>query len=545
MTDARRRPARAAVLALALLLAAAQAACMRGGRPPNPLDVVAPELDVDQERELGYEFDQAMQKDVRVVDDPVVAGFVNDLGRELLQGAGHQPHIYRFRVVQDPSLNAFALMGGYVYIHSGTLAAASSVDELAGVMGHEIGHVKLRHHARMEKQTQLPKLLSTLAGVAGAAVTGQPGILLASQGINVALELSFSREFESEADREGVRLAGAAGMRPDAMARFFERIVAVERADPERIPPYLYSHPDVEKRIDTVEMMARRVEVTPKDNDAMRAGFEAAKARLVQLQEGHGAPVISARPADADTEALLTAAETAASAEQHERAVELLRNAAQRAPSDPRISFRIGELEAQAGHDEEAAAAFRRTIEIDPTRALVFYRLGEVSKAQGDAQLAIYAFGQASRRAGEKGTLRARADWEVVKLTFPLVVESGLTGSSGSLLHRGLGAAVEHYPVGARQMTWWGSLGRRYLERAKELRARWLPPGATSGEELPIHIDDTYVHSTLDLPEPGATAGKWTLEIVLDNDVLLRRTVPVGVAPGPAATTPSHGAATL
>jgi Zn-dependent protease with chaperone function len=117
------------------------------------------------------------------------------------------------------------------------------VDELAGVMGHEIAHVKLRHHARMERQTQLPKLLSSLAGIAGTAVTGEPGILMASQGLNVALELHWSREFESEADREGLRLVGRTGLRPDAMARFFERIVAAQHSDPERIPPV--RHPDV------------------------------------------------------------------------------------------------------------------------------------------------------------------------------------------------------------------------------------------------------------------------------------------------------------
>jgi predicted Zn-dependent protease len=528
VTETGRRRARAAcVLALSLSLAAAPLACEKA-RQLDPLDVVAPQLDAEAERELGYEFDQALQKQVNVIDDPVVAGFVNDLGRSMLSVAGRQPFVYRFRVIPQESLNAFAIPGGFIYFHTGTLMAAGSLDELAGVMGHEIAHVKLRHFARMQEQGQLPKILSTLAGIAGAVVTGEPGILMASQGINVALELRWTREFESEADREGVALVAADGLRPDAMARFFERIVALQHGDPERIPPYLFSHPDVDKRIDTVEIMSRRVEAIPRDNGALRASFEAAKARLPQLLASKGAPVITAKPADAEAQSLLAAADAAAQAEDLERALELLRDAQEQAPSDPAVHFRIGELEAQRGNLDAAALAFRRTIELDPTRALVFYRLGEVTRDQGDAQMAIYAFEQASRRAGAAGSLRARADWQVVILTFPLVRESGLSKSAKD--EGELGLSVEGFPTGARELGWWGRLGPRYVERAEEMRARWLPPGATIAEDEPLRVKGDLATSVLELPEPGAAAGSWTLEIWLDRDVLLRRSVQVGDA---------------
>ncbi len=530
MTERRRRCTRAAVVALALtgLCSAALCGCTRGGRRLDPIEYVAPSLDADQERELGYEFDRAVQAQLRVIDDPRVAGFVNDLGRAILAGAGRQPHVYRFRVIDEASLNAFAVFGGYVYFHSGTLLAAGSVDELAGVMGHEIAHVKLRHYARMEKQTQLPKLLASLAGIAGAAVSGEPGVLLASQGLNVALELHWSREFESEADREGLRLVARAGLRPDAMARFFERIVAAQRGDPERIPPYLFSHPDVEKRIDTVEVLSRRVEIDEHSTDALRQGFSDAKRRLEFLLQSDGAPFLAPRPPEdpADAAALRAAAEAAEQDGDPGRALELLRDAAQRAPVDPGIQFRLGELEARSGRHAAAALACRRTLELDPTHALVFYRLGESTKALGDAQQAIYAFEQAARRAGSAGSLRARADWEVVKLTFPVVVESGLTGppDAGS---GPLGLPVERYARGARTLTWWGRLGPRYIEHAETLRARWLEPGATGGSDAPLHVDGVLVASSLELPAPGAATGDWTLEIRLEDDVVLRRGVPV------------------
>ncbi|HVH18944.1 MAG TPA: tetratricopeptide repeat protein, partial [Myxococcota bacterium] len=215
-------------------------------------------------------------------------------------------------------------------------------------------------------------------------------------------------------------------------------------------------------------------------------------------------------------------------AEDVERALELLRDAQEQAPSDPAVHFRIGELEAQRGNLDAAALAFRRTIELDPTRALVFYRLGEVTRDQGDAQMAIYAFEQASRRAGAAGSLRARADWQVVILTFPLVRESGLSKSAKDEAE--LGLSVEGFPAGARELGWWGRLGPRYVERAEEMRARWLPPGATIAEDEPLRVKGDLATSVLELPEPGAAAGSWTLEIWLDRDVLLRRSVQVGDA---------------
>jgi tetratricopeptide (TPR) repeat protein len=399
-------------------------------------------------------------------------------------------------------------------------------------MGHEIAHVKLRHHARMERQTQLPKLLANLAGIAGAVVTGEPGVMVASQGLNVALELHWSREFEAEADREGLRLVGHSGLRPDAMSRFFERIVAAQHRDPERIPPYLFSHPDVDKRIDTVAVMSHRVEITPHEHEELRQAFEAAKQRLQLLKQRDGAPLIVRSPeTSAEVEALTTAASAAEQQEDAERALALLREAAQLAPDDAGILFRLGELEARTGRHAAAALHFRRTLELDPTRALVFYRLGESTKALGDSQQAIYAFDQAARRAGAAGSLRARADWEVVKLTFPIVVESGLTGAPDPDAGP-LGLPVEHFVRGARMLTWWGRLGPRFTEHSDSLTARWFGPGETRGTETPIEVDDDLIATSLELAEPGATPGTWSLEILLEGDVVTRSAVSVVDAVG-------------
>ena len=248
--------ARIARLIAAGTLAAACAGCVQDdGTRFNPVED-ALTVSKEEERELGFEFDKALRENAVVIEDPVVAGFINDLGQEIVREIEPQPFIYRFRVVQHPALNAFAVPGGYVYFHSGTLLAAGSIDELAGVMGHEIAHVKAHHYKRMREKAQIPALLTNLAGLAAAVATKDATPMLAAQAANVAVQLRFSREFENEADQLGGVFMTRAGYRPDGITRFFERILALSERYPQDIPPYLFSHPDVGDRIRSVEQGA-------------------------------------------------------------------------------------------------------------------------------------------------------------------------------------------------------------------------------------------------------------------------------------------------
>ena len=270
---------------LLALLALAPASCVQDdGTFFNPVrDII--EVSEDDERELGLQFDQELRNHVTIVEDPIIAAFINDLGQEIVRGIEPQPFIYRFRVVLDASLNAFAVPGGYVYFHSGTILAAGSIDELAGVMGHEIAHVKGRHYARMREKTQIPDLLIGLAGMAAAVATGEPGILIATQAANVAAKLSFSREFENEADQYGSIFMTRAGYEPAAITRFFERILEDKRDSPYTIPPYLYSDPDVEDRIAAVEQRAQKLRSTGSPTPRFAEGLREVQARLAYLIE--------------------------------------------------------------------------------------------------------------------------------------------------------------------------------------------------------------------------------------------------------------------
>jgi len=192
-----RAATRWSIAALASLALAAS--CSHGsGGGFNPLNLVVPSFSEDDLRQIGMDADQAIQQQVELIYDPIVVGYLNELGQEIAGQISPQPFIYRFRIIKSKDLNAFALPGGYIYIHSETLMRVGSVDELAGVLGHEIAHVQARHFSRREAKTALPGLVARAVGMGAAVAAKQPGLAVVGEGVNVSLQIGFTREFEAE-----------------------------------------------------------------------------------------------------------------------------------------------------------------------------------------------------------------------------------------------------------------------------------------------------------------------------------------------------------
>jgi predicted Zn-dependent protease len=463
---------------------------------------------------------------VVLLDDPVVAGFANELGQQLVAGLERQPFVYRFRVVRDPTLNAFAVPGGYVYLHTGTLLAAGSADELAGVIGHEIGHVKARHFARMQARTAVPDLLANLAGMAAAVATGEPGILVATQAVNVAMQLRFSREFESEADQLALVYTTRAGYDPVAITRFFERVLDAQRAlPPQQLPPYLYSHPDVEQRIEAVEIAAQKLRPTRPPEAGTGEALAQMQARLaLLLEQGRASLPGSAAPAAPEVAgALLAEAEALAAAAETDRALLALARAEALDPGDPRIPFRIGELLDASGRHRDAVEAYRRTLALDSTRALVFFRLGEAWAALGDRGRAVFAFEQARDRSGANSPLRQRAEWEIAKQSYEVLLATGVSEASPDGRPQ-VGLSREEIPAGVARLAWWGRLSPRFDAFVDRISVRWTDPaGAVLREGPAQRLERPYLGSVLELAGTPAGPGLWTVETLIDDDVIDRR----------------------
>jgi predicted Zn-dependent protease len=207
------------------------------------------------ERRLGESIVRDMRRDPQFIDDPELSEYLGTLGARLTQGMSGARQDFEFFGVRDVSINAFALPGGFVGVHTGLISAAETESELASVLAHEIAHVTQRHIARMlgqQKQMQIP----VLAALAAAVLLGRSrpdlasGATAAVQAGAASAQLSYSRDFERDADRVGLQALAASGYDPRAMAAFFERMQRSQRvADDGMLPGYLRTHPITTERI--------------------------------------------------------------------------------------------------------------------------------------------------------------------------------------------------------------------------------------------------------------------------------------------------------
>jgi len=513
-------------LGLAALLGAL--ACVQhDGSRLNPIDAYI-QTSVDEEREIGAAFDSQIQQHIRSIDDPVVLEFLDDLGQSIVRGIEPQPFIYRFRIIVDPSLNAFAVPGGYVYIHTGTILQAGTLDELAGVVAHEIGHVKGHHYARMREKAAIPDLLAKVAGIAAAAATGEPGVLLASEGLNVALQLRFSREFESEADEIGQNFMARAGYHPEELARFFERIVTASHDVRFQMPPYLYTHPDVEDRIASVLSAAGAISVTGAVPSEASWAFRECQVRLAQLVDGNATTLLTNWPAPdrSRSDPLIASAKRAAEGGDLEGGLAMLEEAERLEPYDARVSFQRAERLEKSGKTREAISAYRRALALDPPVALVYYRIGMAYLSLGDRQKAAFFVEQAVHRLNPKGPLGIRAGRALERINFPPLdtagISDGIEGGSGEPF----GSARQEFRTGDERVVWWGRLAGRYLPYRDRIRVRFTDPsGAVAQQKKVERARRPYVRSTLELDGDLARRhGIWRVEALMDGIPIDERT---------------------
>jgi len=201
---------------------------------------------IEKEIALGKQLAQEVEREARIVTDPVVAEFANRLGQNLAKESDAVVPI-SVKVIDSEEINAFALPGGFLFVNTGLLLKADTEAELAGVMAHEIAHVAARHATRQASRGQLVSLASIplifLGGWVGYGVQQAAGL-----AVPITL-LKFSRGFEQEADRLSLEYVYRAGYDPQALVDFLEKLEAMERRKPGAMSELFRSHPPVAKRI--------------------------------------------------------------------------------------------------------------------------------------------------------------------------------------------------------------------------------------------------------------------------------------------------------
>ncbi len=207
-------------------------------------------LTVDQERELGEELSREVRAEVIFLRDRHVNAYVERIGRDIVRASGPQPFDFRFYVIEDDEINAFAMPAGHIYVHTETILKARNVSELAGVIAHEVGHVARRHIAENYNRQRTAGLLHQVGVVAAGVTLGSAGAGAANLlgGLSaVAVLNSFGREAEREADDFAVETLPKAGYDPAGLVTFFHTL---ENEGGGGGPSFLSSHPPTAERIE-------------------------------------------------------------------------------------------------------------------------------------------------------------------------------------------------------------------------------------------------------------------------------------------------------
>src|SRR5881296_2719697 len=204
-----------------------------------------------QEIAMGRDYDQQVTASIGLYSDTAWQGWIQQFGARLA-ATSERPNLpWTFHVVDDPVVNAFALPGGYIYVTRGILAHLNSEAELAGVVGHEIGHVTARHSASQMTKQQLAQVGLVVGSIASSEFGRYAG--LASQALGV-LFLKYSRDNESQADDLGLRYMRRGNYDPREMPHVFEMLERVSSAQGGgRVPEWLATHPNPENRRGRIE----------------------------------------------------------------------------------------------------------------------------------------------------------------------------------------------------------------------------------------------------------------------------------------------------
>ncbi|BAU14297.1 hypothetical protein LEP3755_48440 [Leptolyngbya sp. NIES-3755] len=218
-------------------------------------------LNDNQETDLGRQINAELtSSQVRIVRDPQLTAYVNEIGQRLAANSTRPNIRYTFQVVDQNSINAFATMGGFVYVHRGLLNAADNEAQVASVIGHEIGHIAGKHALKQMRQTAIQQGLLAAGGLDRSTAV--------NLGVQVALRLPNSRRDEYEADELGLRTMGRAGYAQSEAVAFMRKLL--NSSSP---PTFLANHPATSDRITRLQQL---ISQSPAPG---RAGTDAASYR--------------------------------------------------------------------------------------------------------------------------------------------------------------------------------------------------------------------------------------------------------------------------
>ncbi len=254
---------------------------------PELGDVASNDFSLSTEKKIG----QQIMHDIRwrepsYLDDADIETYLSQLGNRLAAVSNDPGFGFTFFAINDPNINAFAMPGGYIGVHTGLILSSQTESELAGVLGHEISHVTQRHIARQiyqSKQVGMASMVAMALALLAARSSGQvAGAAIATtQAGALSAQLAFSRDFEREADRQGFDILRKAGFDVRGMAAFFSRLQQAVRLYENNATAYLRTHPLTGERLTD---MQNREQAVPYRQVVDSADFQLVRAKVRAMQ---------------------------------------------------------------------------------------------------------------------------------------------------------------------------------------------------------------------------------------------------------------------
>lgn len=399
---------------------------------PDLGDESAAVISPAQERKLGEDFMRQARQSLAFLDDPEINDYIQTLGLKLVSHSDATQKEFRFFVINDPTINAFAVPGGFVGVHTGLILAAQSEAELASVLAHETTHVTQRHIPRLIAESQrlntqalAAVLASILLASSGQGQGAEAGIALTSAAVTQK-GLNYSRALEEEADRLGMGILAGAGFDPHAMPAFFEHMQNLNRLNESNLPEFLRTHPVTTNRIADARNRAEQITYRQapessefhhvraklralaadnpaeiarafkenlaqgkyRDADAERYGYALALLRSRQFAEARdeGRKLAERRPNRNAYRVLQAEIEMAAG--KTDEAVAVYASAYKKAPNDPVLRRAYAEALLKTGQAREASVLVKAAIRQQPDDPALYKMLAQ---AAGDAGVPLEA----------------------------------------------------------------------------------------------------------------------------------------------------------
>jgi predicted Zn-dependent protease len=349
-----------------------------------------------------YQVGRLMVRDLRsenaLLEDVETADYLQALGSRIGAEAQQGEQRLTFFAVRDRSLNAFALPGGFIGLHTGLILLTNSEAELAGVVAHEVGHVVQRHIARaVEAQGRIG--LTTMAGMLGGiligAVTGNadavPGIIALGQGTAMQQQINFTRMEEHEADRVGISYLAAAGFDPNGMANFFATMMRNRGLSGSDIPAVLLTHPVDTERLAEARARIQSMPEMPRRPESESYAYIRERVRVLTAATGsdlrrHYERELTAQPDNRAMRygtALVELRDGNAAA-----AIDILKPLLAERPQLPLLHAALAQAQFAAGRQHDGVKSFEQALKLSPRNVPLTVRYGEALLHMGEAKKA-------------------------------------------------------------------------------------------------------------------------------------------------------------